>query len=115
MIPAGEHLLVLDPARPGMRLISARDERTFSWCSRVASAGAILLSLGWTSVLLALLAGSSLVIPTLMATGGVILFIVPVGISSALTSDPVPLGPEHSLAQELESTLRAALARGSLA
>lgn len=115
MIPADDHLLVLDPARPGMRVIPSRDQRTFSWCSRVASAGAVLLTLGWTSVLLALLAGWSLSIPTLMAVGGVIIFITPLGVSTVLTRDPVDLGPEHSLAQELELTLRAALARGPLA
>jgi len=114
MVPAGDHLLVLHPSRPGMRAVQVRHERITAWCSRVAGAGAGLLALSWIVILGAFLGGFSLLAPSLFAAMAVVLFITPLGLTLALTREPIPLSREYRLVDDVEMAIRDALTRGPL-
>jgi len=114
MVPAGDHLLVLHPSRPGMRAVQVRHERITAWCSRIAGAGAGLLALSWIVILGAFLGGFSLLAPSLFAAVAVVVFIAPLGLTLALTKEPIPLSREYRLVDDVEMSIRDALTRGPL-
>jgi len=112
MVPAGDHLLVLHPSRPGMRAVQIRHKRITVWCSRIAGVGAGLLALSWIVIFGAFIGGVSLLVPSLFAAMAVVLFLTPLGLTLALTREPIPLSREYRLVDDVEMAIRDALTRG---
>lgn len=114
MVPAGDHLLVLHPSRPGLRAVYIRHERIVAWCSRLAAAGAGLLAVAWVLVFAAGLSGRSLFAPALFGALAVVLFMTPLGVTLALTQEPIPLSRQYRLVEDVEMAIRDALTRGPM-
>lgn len=114
MVPAGDHLLVLHPSRPGLRAVSIRHERILAWCSRIATGGAGLLAVSWILIFAAGLSGRSLLAPSLFGAMAVVLFMTPLGLTLALTQEPIPLSREYRLVEDVEMAIRDALTRGPM-
>lgn len=111
VVPAGDHLLVIDPRNPCVRAVPRKAHERFVGWTRVARLGMNLIALGWIAILLAAPVGLPLLPGLLTAAVGLLFFAVPLGVCWRCPAEPFVVCPAHPLADRAASALDAASQR----